>query len=126
MGFLRTFFGFVLAACLITFAVANRQIIPLVYSPIHDPLEIPLYMITLGFLAGGFLLGSFVVWMNGASTRRTGRKQRKTIKSLEKELSTLQNQTETAKAPPSDFFPALPKSTEDKTALPARENSSIK
>lgn len=111
MAFFRTLFGFIIAAALTIFAIANRQDAVLVYSPLHDPLNVPLYLISLIFLAIGFVLGGLVVWMNGAGTRKVKRKQRKTIKALEKELGTLQTKTTNADTPPSDFFPALPKSS---------------
>ncbi len=127
MAFFRTIFGFIIAILLIGFAIANRQETALIYSPIHEPLNVPLYLISLIFLAIGFILGGLIVWMNNAPTRKVKRQQRKTIKALEKELSTAQNKTESADTPASEFFPALPQqNTKTKTALPASENSSIK
>lgn len=117
MAFLRAIFGFIIAILLIGFAVANRQATTLVYSPVHEPLEIPLYLITLIFMAIGFILGGLAVWINSAPTRKVKRQQRKTIKELEKELETLQTKNDQTPAPPdSEFFPALP----------AQDNSSIK
>ncbi len=116
MAFFRTIFGFIIAVLLIGFAVSNRQGTTLVYSPIHDPLEVPLYLIALIFLASGFILGAVVVWMNSAGVRKVKRQQRKTIKALEKELGTLQTKSSNDPKPDSEFFPALPKA----------ENSSIK
>ena len=108
MAFLRTIFGFIVAVALIGVAVSNRQITTLVYSPIHEPLEVPLYLITLIFLAAGFVFGGLLVWMNSAPTRKVKRQQRKTIKTLEKEISTLQTKSSNDPAPDSEFFPALP------------------
>ena len=116
MAFFRTIFGFIIAVLLIGFAVSNRQATTLIYSPIHDPLEVPLYLIALIFLATGFILGGLIVWTNSAPTRKVKRQQRKTIKALEKELGTLQTKSSNDRKPDSEFFPALP----------AKENSSIK
>lgn len=121
MNFIRTIFGTILAIALVVFAVANRQQAELVYSPIHDPLQVPLYLITLIFMALGFSLGGFTVWMNAGKNRRLGRQQRKTIKELEKELKKIEEADPKFHEPPSDFFPALPQKSE-KPALPSRKN----
>lgn len=83
-----------------------------------DPLEIPLYLLTLLFMALGFIFGAFIMWMNTAPTRRSSRQQRKTIKALEKELANAQNKkTSPANAPPSELFRALPTSAAEKHHL---------
>lgn len=116
MSLIRTFFGFVTAAALIYFAVANRQSTELYFSPVHDPLQTPLYLIALLFMLIGFILGGLVVWINGGSLRKIKRQQRKAIKNLEKEVGQLKKQHDPQSAtPPSDFFPALPKS--EKSAI---------
>ena len=109
MALIRTFIGFLIAITLIAFAVTNRQTTTLVYSPLHDPLELPLYMVTLLFMAAGFVLGVFILWINTSKTRKTKREQMKAIKALEKELETLKDTETEANDPPSEFFPALPK-----------------
>ena len=116
MSLVRAIFGFILAIALTAFAISNRQGVELIYSPIHEPLEVPLYLIALLFMATGFMLGAIATWFNGGKTRKIKRQQRKTIKALEKELSSLSKGKDEAAAPPSEFFPALPKD----------ENSSIK
>ncbi|MEM7651006.1 MAG: LapA family protein [Pseudomonadota bacterium] len=117
MSLIRAILGFIMALALTGFAVSNRQDTTLIYSPLHDPLEVPLYLIALLFMAAGFILGAMAVWFNGAKTRKLKRQQRKTIKTLEKELSEIKKtQLESEKQPPSEFFPALPE----------QQNSSIK
>jgi len=108
LRFFSAFFGFILTLALIVFAVLNRAHTELYWSPMHEPLHLPLYVYTLGFLALGFLLGSLMVWLNNAELRRSRRLQRKEIKELQKELDTAQAGMDNG-APPDDFFPALPK-----------------
>ena len=126
MNFIRTIFGFILAIALVAFAVSNRQNAELVYSPVHNTLDVPLYLIALLFMALGFVLGGFTVWINSGKTRRLKRQQRKTIRELEKELKKVENTDPKIAAPPSDFFPALPNSKDKndhkKSALPAAKN----
>lgn len=107
MGFLRWIIGFLIALCLAAFAVFNRTSVPLNWSPVHPPLDVPLYLIGLTLMAIGFVLGGGIVWMNMSGLRREKRRQKKQIKILEKELEAV-NENKGAEAP-SDFFPALPK-----------------
>lgn len=70
----------------VLFALANPQIINLTWSPFHDPRQLPLYTIVLGFLALGFLLGMFMAWVGMHGTRKEKREYKKQTKRLEKEL----------------------------------------
>ena len=107
MGFFRTLLGFLVAAGLAVFAVFNRSAVDVFWSPVHAPIPLPVYLIALGFMAGGFLLGGVFVWFSGGKTRREKRQQRRQIKKLEKAL---EGAEERAGVPPpgDDFFPALP------------------
>lgn len=109
MGFIRTILGLVTALIIIAFALQNRTAIDVTLSPMHAPYTLPVYAIALAGMLLGFLLGGFMVWLNAATTRRDKRKQKKQIKTLEKEVTNLQSVEPTNKTPPSDFFPALPK-----------------
>ncbi len=107
MEFIRWIIGFIFAAILAGFAVLNIHPTQLIWSPIHEPLELPLYMITLPIMALGFICGGFLVWLNSSPVRRIKRKQSKKIKTLEKEIAHF-NKEEKNQSPPSDFFPTLP------------------
>ena len=89
------------------FCILNAQDIEIEWSPVHDPVTLPLYAIALGALGSGFILGAATLWFNSHNTRKTKRQQTKHIKNLEKELAKATPQTFNQK-PPSDFFPALP------------------
>lgn len=108
MSLIRTIFGFTLAILLTVFAIFNRQSVEVVLSPIHKSYEVPLYLIALCMLGIGFLIGALTVWLNDGSLRRLKRRQRKTIKTLERELENLKKAEVSETQPPSDFFPALP------------------
>lgn len=102
MRLLHNILGALFALLLVAFAVFNRQNVAFVYSPFHDPLELPLYLIALGLMGIGFIAGGAAVWLNMAGLRRARRQQRKTIKALEKELETANT------APQSPSLPVLP------------------
>jgi len=107
MGFLKTILGFTIAIIIVTFAIQNRDLINIQYSPLHEPIALPAYAIALGSALLGFILGATLVWLNDGHLRRTKRQQKKQIKTLEKDLATLKSPDSTA-TPASDFFPALP------------------
>ncbi|MCC6597842.1 MAG: DUF1049 domain-containing protein [Alphaproteobacteria bacterium] len=109
MGLIRTIFGFVLAIALTVFAILNQQSVSVILSPVHDAVEMPLYLIALYMLGTGFFIGALTVWLNSGSLRRLKRRQRKTIKTLEKELKDIKETKPPSAPPPADFFPALPK-----------------
>lgn len=110
MSLIRAVFGFALAVFLTAFAVLNRQRVEVVFSPVHDSQEVPLYLIALCMLGIGFFAGAAAVWLNGGSLRRVKRRQRRTIKALEREIESLKqaDAPDSPVSPPSDFFPALP------------------
>lgn len=114
MDLIRNIIGFTIAIALIAFAVSNRQDTTLIYSPVHDALTVPLYLITLLFLGLGFVLGAFMVWVNGGSVRKSRRHQKKQIKALEKELEGIKSAPkQNTDAPAQELFPALPKASNE-------------
>lgn len=99
--------GFIIAASVTAFAVFNRHSVDLFWSPVNEPVSLPLYAVGLGFMVYGFLVGAAIVWLSGSAVRRSRRKQIKRIRELEKELHTDEALLRTG-PPPADFFPALP------------------
>lgn len=110
MAFLRALFGFLITVAVLIFASSNLHTIEVFYSPFTPAIELPLYLIGLGLMGFGFVAGGIVVWINEGKARKDRRRQRKEIKTLQKELGAV-NENSESKAPPSDFFPALPKSS---------------
>lgn len=111
MTLLRSLIGFVIALAAAAFAIANRQSVDVVYSPIHDPITLPLYLIVLGLTALGFILGGIFVWISMGTLRKTKRQQKKLIKTLEKELKAVNENDAISISPSSEFFPVLPEPT---------------
>lgn len=111
MAAIKTILGFCIAIALIAFSVQNRDLIDIQYSPLHASFTLPIYAIGLGGLLIGFILGGTLVWINDGHLRREKRHQKKHIKSLEKDLETLNTPElkDTKNAPASDLFPTLPK-----------------
>lgn len=86
-NFIRGIVGVFVAVVLTAFCVQNSQVIPFVYLPFYDAIEIPQYLLILGTVLFGFILGAFVVWLNGLAHARA---QKRLIKSLEKEVRAYQ------------------------------------
>lgn len=107
MAFIRWIIGLVICTAITAFAVLNRSVVSVSYSPVTDPLMIPLYVIILGCLAVGFVLGGSVVWINESKIRKERRAQKKELKVLEKENNALK-ETRFAAPPAQELFSSVP------------------
>ncbi|MCC7305334.1 MAG: LapA family protein [Alphaproteobacteria bacterium] len=86
MRLIRWSAGFVLAVLIAAFAVANRQTVPVTWSPLHEALPLPVYVLVLVSLAAGFICGGIIMWLSESPLRRERRAQKKQIKTLERRL----------------------------------------
>jgi len=103
LALIRWITGFALTIIFVFFAAFNRQSVDLYFSPVHDPLQMPLFAAVLGFSALAFLVGGAIVWMNDGKIRRERRGLRKEVKKLEKELDAGESQP--SKQPQNILFP---------------------
>lgn len=71
----------------VLFALANPTNVMLTWSPMHEPIDLPLYFIALAFLGVGFLLGAVIAWLNMGKTRAEKRRLKKENKQLEKDIN---------------------------------------
>lgn len=86
MALLRWVLAVPVIVICIFLALANREDIQFTYSPIHDPIEIPLSFTVLSALALGFVFGTVISWLSMGHLRKERRKQKKAIKQLQKDL----------------------------------------
>jgi uncharacterized integral membrane protein len=77
----------VAALLLILFAVSNRETVSVGLWPLPDIVELPLFLVLLGTLLVGFLVGQLVSWIGGWHWRREARRSRERIAMLERELA---------------------------------------
>jgi uncharacterized integral membrane protein len=78
---------FALAALLlILFAVSNREMVSVGLWPLPAFVELPLYLVVLGTLLLGFIMGQLVTWIGGWRRRREARRARDRVAILEQEL----------------------------------------
>jgi uncharacterized integral membrane protein len=74
------------ALLLILFAVSNRETVSVGLWPLPALVELPLYLVVLGTLIIGFVLGELVAWISAWRWRREARRSRERIAVLEREL----------------------------------------
>lgn len=86
MGLLRWIPGFFLATLAVLFAVNNREAVIVHWSPMHDPLTLPLYIVVLGLTAIGFITGGLITWLNMLPLRFELRKEKKRAREFEERL----------------------------------------
>lgn len=92
MSFFKYILKFLIIAFCVAFVVLNMQDTTFYYSPIATPLTLPLWMLGLLLITGGFLMGGLLVWLNESPKRAELRRLRKEIKLLEDERDTLENE----------------------------------
>lgn len=76
----------IVAVAAVLFALGNRDDVAFIWSPFHDPVQLPVFAPVLVAMLAGFMAGGFFVWVNGAPVRAERRRARKQIAKLEEEL----------------------------------------
>ena len=112
MKLIRWLIGLPLAAVAIIFAVSNRQMVTVELWPFPWTADLPLYLLSLGTLAVGIVIGALFAWTSGshkrAQTRGQKRHQEIRIRNLERENEQLKadNERLTREAEPQKSLPA--------------------
>jgi len=91
MAVLKWILALPLIAVIVVFSIAHGQAIDFVWSPVSPPLSIPLYLLVVGGICVGFLLGCVFTWFGMARLRQQGRAPRRTIRALESRLHAAQD-----------------------------------
>ena len=85
-----------LAIVIIAFAVANRQIVTVSLDPFSSEhpatsLTLPLFVLVIGLLIAGVLIGGAASWLRHGHLRRTARRFERDIRELRSELASLRH-----------------------------------
>jgi uncharacterized integral membrane protein len=85
-----------LAVVIIAFAVANRQIVTVSLDPFSSQhpatsLNVPLFVLVIGLLIAGVLIGGVASWLRHGHLRRTARHFERDIRELRSELASLRH-----------------------------------
>jgi uncharacterized integral membrane protein len=86
-------------AVLIVFAVSNRETVTIDFWPLPTLVDIPLYLVILGTLVFGFIVGELMGWIGSWRWRREARRGRDRIAMLERELAAAQADRRDAPVP---------------------------
>jgi O-antigen/teichoic acid export membrane protein len=110
IAFFRALISLCITIAAILFALGNQQKVLLSWSPVNDPITLPVFAIGLGGAFIGLIAGALLIWLQSLRLRMQLHRERHHIKTLEKELETLRSQT----AIPRVSVPVLPQA-----AIPA-------
>src|SRR5258707_13027231 len=97
------------ALVLILFAVSNRETVSVGLWPLPALVELPLYLVVLGTLVVGFVVGQLITWIAGWRWRREARRSRERIAMLERELAAERGQRAGPLVPAPAPLAALPR-----------------
>ncbi|MCB1681741.1 MAG: LapA family protein [Alphaproteobacteria bacterium] len=101
MFIIRWILGFVVTVAAAVFAVLNRHDVTVYWNPLGEGVVIlPAYLVALGFMAVGFIVGGAVVWLNMGRLRSERRKQKKEIKLLKKQVDVAKSKATVSSSPP--------------------------
>jgi uncharacterized membrane protein YciS (DUF1049 family) len=89
MNYLTLFITVPLTLFAIIFAVSNTSDVAVSALFIDGEFKIPLYLLGLGMLGGGFFCGALFVWILSQKTRYKCWKETRRAERLEKELDAL-------------------------------------
>ncbi len=118
MGFIRGIIGLIFAVLFAIFAVANRQNVDIVWHPVLPAVSLPLYIVALGLLAIGFILGGFMAWLKSVPVRVQKTVQSRKIKKLEKQLGAAKEKETKESLVAAKLTPTVEPSPRDWTTLP--------
>ncbi len=106
-----------LLAVAVVFAIANREWVTLDLWPFDLSLRLPLFVVLLASLFVGLSIGGLAAWLSAGRTRRRGRRQRRRIEELERDVARLGRERDrAARTTP----PATPSAAGDgRAGLPA-------
>ena len=94
MKYLSWILTFPLGIVAIVFAVANRTGVTLNLWPLGIKIEAPLFILVLGSLLVGLIVGGVIAWLSGGAARQRGREAMYNAQSAERELDFLRRKLE--------------------------------
>lgn len=107
MKYLRWLILLVLAIVLVAFAIWNRHLVVVDLWPFPQ-VQVPLFLLVLGGLFVGFVIGGLVQWRTDRTVRRRARRAEKRSKALEQELEAQERRRKAAEAPTADAGSTAP------------------
>jgi uncharacterized integral membrane protein len=90
--FLSWLIGIPVAVVAIVFAVINRHSVMVDLWPLPWEVQLPLYLLVLGFLALGLVLGGCMVWLSGGAARGRARSEGRRANAIAYEVDQLREE----------------------------------
>lgn len=78
---------FISLTLLLTWCFLNRGGVDFDFSPKHDPVNLPLFVVILAVAILGFLWGMVMTWLTSAPSRNELRQLKKNLREIERRLS---------------------------------------
>ena len=75
------------AVVLIAFAIANRTPVTVSLDPVPLEFRLPLFLVLLGGIGLGILVGGIATWLRQSKWRRLARERRRAHDALQRELA---------------------------------------
>ncbi len=92
MRFVVWIIAAILGLAALLFAVANRQQVALGFWPLPDQLELPLFLVVLLALVGGFVIGWIAEWFGAGRHRTRARRYAAETERLRQEVRRLETE----------------------------------
>lgn len=105
MKHLSWIFTLPITVIVVLFAVTNRSPATLSFWPLPWAVDLPIYLIILGSLFIGFLLGAVAAWASGSRRRRYARQLAEQVRAQNQQILELQRRQQAAEAAASPLRP---------------------
>lgn len=100
LKYLYWIIGFIAIVAAVDFAVFNQAMIDIdPLWPLPFPFKAPAYVLALGGLGVGILVGALILWLSTAKARLVARRSRRIIERLQKDLDDLRQSQRPADRP---------------------------
>lgn len=93
MHYLYLVVTFVFLVVFVTFTAANLQEVAIDFWPFQFQVSLPFALVLLGSLLGGFLIGTFLMWLRFGAARARARRAEQRAAVLERELVELKRRS---------------------------------
>jgi uncharacterized integral membrane protein len=101
-----------LAIIIVAFAVANRQVVTVSFDPLGEPpvasLAMPLFVLILGLLIAGVIIGGVAAWLGQGKWRGAARRFERDMRALRGKLSAYEAMAERQSNMPPAAAPPAP------------------
>ena len=85
------------AVLVVVFSISNLHGVTLSFWPFSQTLALPVFLLVLASLLLGFLVGAAVMWLSDGRVRRRARQEHRRVNELERDVTVLQRERDSAR-----------------------------